>query len=81
MRWTNLTESKKIITLVLKESFVESLMDYIEEMNKTQKGDIPVKVIDTADPIDRKRALKRYKKSFGYYYTNPGKFAFGLKDL
>ena len=84
MRWTNLTESKKIVTLVLDESFIESLMDYIEEMNKIQKAEIPVIISDTtelADPIDKKRALKRYRKSFGYYSMNPGKFAFGLQDL
>ncbi|NVM36821.1 MAG: hypothetical protein HWN81_14590 [Candidatus Lokiarchaeota archaeon] len=31
--------------------------------------------------IDKKRALKRWKQSFGYYSLNPERFNFTLKDL
>jgi len=33
------------------------------------------------DLIDKKRALKRWNQSFGYYSLNTEKFKFGLKDL
>ena len=31
--------------------------------------------------IERKRLLKNWKESEGYYYLNPEKFRFSLKDL
>ncbi len=31
--------------------------------------------------IERKRLLKRWKNSEGYYYLNPEKFRFSLKNL
>ncbi len=31
--------------------------------------------------IDKKRALKQWKKSFGYYCLNPKKFNFTLRAL
>ncbi|MFW9865130.1 MAG: hypothetical protein ACFFEN_03455 [Candidatus Thorarchaeota archaeon] len=37
--------------------------------------------LDSPDPEENKRALKRWKQTFGYYSLNPEKFRFGLKDL
>jgi len=36
---------------------------------------------DDLDLIDKKRALKRWKKSLDYYYLHPEKFKIGFKDL
>jgi hypothetical protein len=33
------------------------------------------------DPVEKKRALKRWKQSFGYYCHHPEKFRFGIKNL
>jgi hypothetical protein len=32
-------------------------------------------------PRAKKRALKRWKQSYGYYYLHPEKFKFGLRNL
>ena len=37
--------------------------------------------LDSPDPKEKKRTLKRWKQTFGYYSLNPEKFGFGLKDL
>ncbi|MFX1478159.1 MAG: hypothetical protein ACFFCI_08500 [Promethearchaeota archaeon] len=37
--------------------------------------------LDSPDPKEKKRVLKRWKQTFGYYSLNPEKFKFGLKDL
>jgi len=36
---------------------------------------------DEPDLIEYKRALKRWKQSFGYYCLHPEKFRFGLRNL
>ncbi|MFW9822501.1 MAG: hypothetical protein ACFFE4_06180 [Candidatus Thorarchaeota archaeon] len=36
---------------------------------------------DELDLIDRKRDLKRWKQSFGYYCLHPEKFRFGIRDF
>ena len=36
---------------------------------------------DEPDLIENKRALKRWKQSFGYYCLHPEKFRFGLRSL
>ncbi|MFW9819969.1 MAG: hypothetical protein ACFFE5_10195 [Candidatus Thorarchaeota archaeon] len=33
------------------------------------------------DPIEKKRALKRWKQSFSYFSHHPEKFRFGIKNL
>jgi len=82
MRWKILTESKKIITIIIEDELVDSFMDYVEEMKKITKARIPITIKKTiSDPIEKKRALKRWNRSFGYYYSNPNRFNFGLTDL
>ncbi|MFX1454036.1 MAG: hypothetical protein ACFFDB_01545 [Promethearchaeota archaeon] len=36
---------------------------------------------EVVDPIDKKRAKKRWEKSFGYYCLHPDKFRFGFRDF
>jgi len=38
-------------------------------------------VKDESDLIEKKRALRRWKQSFGYYYLHSEKFRFGLRDF
>ena len=38
-------------------------------------------VKDESDLIEKKRVLKRWKQSFGYYCLYPEEFRFGLKDF
>ncbi|MFX0104594.1 MAG: hypothetical protein ACFE75_03775 [Candidatus Hodarchaeota archaeon] len=56
---------------------------YKEEESKEPKikpSQIPF-VQKEVDLIEKKRELKRWKKSFGYYCLHPEKFKFGLRDL
>lgn len=77
-----MVESKKKVTVVLENYLVESLIDYVTEMNKFQKTEIPITIKNSEpDSIEKKRSIKRWKKSIGYHYLNPDKFAFGLRDL
>lgn len=77
-----MVESKKKVTVVLENYLVESLIDYVTEMNKFQKTEIPITIKNSEpDSIEKKRSIKRWKKSIGYYYLNPDRFAFGLRDL
>ncbi|MFW9950432.1 MAG: hypothetical protein ACFFKA_09960 [Candidatus Thorarchaeota archaeon] len=77
-----MTESKKIVTIILEDELIDSLMDYVEEMEKTNKSHISITIKErNSDPIEKKRALKRWKKTFGYYSYNPNRFEFSLKDL
>jgi len=70
------------MTIILEDQLVDSLIDYVEEMRKTNKTYIPITIKESdSDPIEKKRALKRWKKSLGYHYLNPNRFDFGLKDL
>ena len=70
-----LTESKEIITYELKKPLHVSLKERIEQESKIEGNQIPItgKEIDL---IEKKRALKRWKKSMGYYSLNPKKFEF-----
>ncbi|NVM18162.1 MAG: hypothetical protein HWN80_10630 [Candidatus Lokiarchaeota archaeon] len=75
-----MTESKKIIYYELEQSLSEALKEKFIEEAKIE----PVKIPFTEEEpgqIDKERILKRWKKSEGYYYLNPNKFLFSLKDL
>lgn len=80
MGWLILTESKKGI----EPDFIEfSYKPYVDEFKQELKKKIdfspPIK--EESGLIDKKRALKRWKQSFGYYSMNHKKFIFGLRDL
>jgi hypothetical protein len=87
-----LTESEQKGALEFKEFFYvfQKEQAKIEEIKPSIN--IPFKGIDTkrrknvstnneVDPIEKKRALKRWKKSFSYYCHHPEKFRFGMKNL
>ncbi|MBY8986105.1 MAG: hypothetical protein KGD65_13600 [Candidatus Lokiarchaeota archaeon] len=43
--------------------------------------EIPAITKNEPDLIESKRAMKRWKNSFGYYCLHPEKFRFSLRDL
>lgn len=51
----------------------------LEELPVEQKQ-IPFTLNET-NQVDKARLLKKWKESEGYYYLNPKKFRFSLKNL
>jgi len=75
-----LTESKNIINYELEQSLFEALKENFKEETKQE----PVQIHFTkkeSEQIDKQRLLKKWKQSEGFYYLNPDKFKFSLKDL
>ncbi|MHA2281598.1 MAG: hypothetical protein ACXAC5_12195 [Promethearchaeota archaeon] len=57
---------------------------YIKEdvrIEPKEKITVAPVVKDESDLIEKKRVLRRWKQSFGYYCLHPEKFRFGLRDL
>ena len=54
-----------------------------EEDSKLEPKDEIIEIPITIEKslINKKRALKRWKQSFGYYSLNPEKFKFTLRNL
>ncbi|MHA2036989.1 MAG: hypothetical protein ACW972_03115 [Promethearchaeota archaeon] len=54
-----------------------------EDVNLEPKEKITVAPVvkDESELIEKKRALRRWKQSFGYYCLHPEKFTFGLRDF
>jgi len=75
-----LTESKNIINFELEQSLFEALKENLREDIKQKSVQIPFEK-EEIDDSDRERIIKRWKESEGYYYLNPGKFLFSLKNL
>lgn len=91
-RWRNLTESEQIKILDSKEFSYVFYKEKSEEKPKeissftpfAGKGISSTKIESTnkqVDLVEKKRALKKWKQSFGYYCLHPKKFKFGLTDL
>ena len=75
-----MTESKNKINYELDQELFEVLKDQFKEEPKAE----PFKIHFTEkeiEQIDKARLLKRWKNSEGYYYLNPEKFRFSLKNL
>ncbi|MHA2008390.1 MAG: hypothetical protein ACW99E_07515 [Promethearchaeota archaeon] len=51
------------------------------KLKPKEKITVATVIYDKSDFIDKKRALKRWKQSFGYFCLHPEKFRFGLRDL
>ncbi len=87
-----MTESKQNVALEFKEFFYVFQKEQVKvkeikpSLNSRFMGidTIRRKNVSTnkeVDPIEKKRALKRWKKSFSYYCHHPEKFRFGIKNL
>jgi len=75
-----LTESKNIIIFELEQSLSQTLKENLEEKSEPDTIKIPL-IIKESKQIEKKRMLKKWKESEGYYYLNPEKFQFSLKNL
>ncbi|MBY9012065.1 MAG: hypothetical protein KGD70_06800 [Candidatus Lokiarchaeota archaeon] len=75
-----MVESKNKINYELDQSLFEVLKDNLSDEVKSERVQFSFKE-EESDQVDKERSLKRWKKSEGYYYLNPEKFRFGLKDL
>jgi hypothetical protein len=75
-----LTESRKITTPDFKGVIY---VPFEEKKGLEPKIEFKVTpaIKNEPDLIENKRALKRWKYSFGYYCLHPEKFKFGLRDL
>ena len=75
-----MTESKNIIIFELEQSLSQTLKENLEEKSEPDTIKIPF-IKRESKQIEKKRMLKKWKESEGYYYLNPGKFQFSLKNL
>lgn len=76
-----MTESKDNMASGFEELY--DVFNKPEDSKKEPKDEI-IEIPGTSEEnslIDKKRVLKRWKKSFGYYSLNPEKFNFTLRDL
>jgi hypothetical protein len=75
-----MVESKNKVNFELDQSLYEVLKDNLRDEVKLEPAKLPF-VKEELEQVDKDRLLKRWKKSEGYYYLNPDKFKFGLKNL
>ena len=73
-------ENKSIIIFELEQPLFKTLEEDIREETKQERIQIKFVKIESND-IEKKRILKRWKQSEGYFYLHPDKFRFGFKDL
>ncbi|MFX1419414.1 MAG: hypothetical protein ACFE9N_10885 [Promethearchaeota archaeon] len=70
---------EKIIPILKKFPKYKILNEIEKEIKKEVK--IVATVENERDYVQKRRDDKKWKESMGYYYLNPHKFRFGLKDL
>jgi len=75
-----LTESKNIIIFELDQTLSQALKGNIKEETKQEPIQIPF-IIKESNEIDKKRMIKRWKMTEGYFYLHPEKFRFSNRDL
>jgi len=75
-----LTESKKMITPDFK-GVIYVPFEEKQELDPKKEAKVAPVTNDETDLIEYKRALARWKQSFGYYCLHPEKFRFGLRNL
>ncbi len=79
-----MTQINKLVKTGIISKNKEDDKYYIEEdlkLEPKEKITIAPVVKDESDLIEKKRALRRWKQSFGNYCLYPEKFRFGLRDL
>ena len=79
-RWRNLTESKNKINFEFEQPLIETLKENNREEPKKESVQTKFTKKESND-IEKKRSLKRWKQSEGYFYLHPDKFRFSFKDL
>ena len=79
-RWRNLTESEKIIIFELEQALYQALKENLIEKSEPETVKNPF-LIRESKRIEKERLIKKWKQSEGFYYLNPEKFQFSLRDL
>jgi hypothetical protein len=71
-----------------KEKIVHALEDFpkykiLDEIKERAKKEVDLFAVpeNDPDPVQKRRDLKNWKKSMGYYMLHPKKFKFSSKDL
>ena len=75
-----MVESKSKLNYELEQALFEVLNDNFREDAKPESFQFPFANYES-EQVDKERSLKKWKKSEGYYYLNPEKFKFSLKNL
>ena len=73
-------ENRSIIIFELEKPLSEALSDQLKEPSKIDSVINPFALIES-NHVEKARLLKKWKKSEGYYYLNPEKFQFSLRNL
>ena len=83
LRTTSYQINKLVKAGIISKNEVEDIQYIKEDVKLEPKEKITVTPVvkDQSDLIEKKRALRRWKQSFGYYCLHPEKFRFGLKDF
>jgi predicted transcriptional regulator len=83
-RGTASFQIKKLVKAGIISKNEEDGKYYIKEvviLEPKEKSTVTPVVKDESDLMEKMRALRRWKQSFGYYYLYPEKFRFGLRDF
>ena len=75
-----MTESEKIIIFELEQALYQVLKENFKEKSEPETNKNPF-IIRESKQIEKERLIKRWKQSEGFYYLNPEKFQFNLRDL
>lgn len=75
-----MTTAEEEIILTLIEFPKYKIFKEVKEKIEKEIETIVIKK-ETVDPIDKKREIKRWKQTMGYYLLNPHKFKFGLNNF
>ena len=73
-------ESEKIIIFDLEQTLDQALKETLKEKSEPETAKIPFKIKESTK-IEKERLIKRWKQSEGYFYLNPEKFQFSLRNL
>ena len=73
-------ENTQIIIYDLEKPLSEALKESLKELSSIEPKQIPF-LLKESNQIETARKLKKWKRSEGYFYLNPKKFEFSLKNL
>ena len=75
-----MTESEKIIIFELEQTLYQSLKENLKEKSEPETIKSPF-IIRESKQIEKERLIKKWKQSEEFYYLNPEKFQFSLRNL
>jgi hypothetical protein len=83
IRTTSYQINKLVKTRIISKNEVDDIYYIMEDIKLVAKEKITIapRVNDESGLIEKKRVLKSWKQSFGYYCLYPEEFKFGLRDF